>query len=463
MTSKQNTNSQPIELQFHVEPDAWLPVSELLTMFHPANSQTRNRAELDAIKRHLSDEGFTAEMIVVNPINRKIVSGHGRTQAAHELGYTGTLPVVYREYTTDAEHRRAMLRWNLARGHQDEAKEAAEFAALLAEFDRADLAADFGMVEGEFEALLKEFAPPTPLEDPGAQTDRAEELRQVWGVELGQMWQLGAHRLICGDCTDAAVVGRVMGGERANGAFTSPPYAMQRKDTYGGTPTDEYVDWWEGVQAAVRSVLAEDGSFFVNIKPHCEDGERVLYVFDLVLAMRRRWGWKYVDELCWRNTKNGVPGTWPNRLKNAFEPVYHFSTSEQICFLPKQAGEDSEGVFSYHPLNQDSTTGTPFTGAYKHLGYKHGVALPSNVLEIPAEGGGLHSAPFPVALPSFFIKAYSATGDIWIEPFSGSGTTLIACEQLSRKCRAVEISPAYVAVALQRWADMTGQTPELLP
>ena len=269
------------------------------------------------------------------------------------------------------------------------------------------------------------------------------------------------HKLICGDCTDAAVVARLMGGEKANGAFTSPPYAMQRKDTYGGTPTGEYVDWWEGVQACVRSVLAEDGSFFVNIKPHCEDGERVLYVFDLVLAMQRRWGWKFVDELCWRNTANGVPGAWNNRFKNAFEPVYHFSIGV-VCFFPDAVSEKSEFSFSYSPHDKFSPTGSGFIGKEKPGGYKSGLARHSNVVEAKAESAGIHSAPFPVGLPEFFIKAYSDIGDIWFEPFAGSGTTGIACEQLGRKARMVEISPAYCAVILQRWADMTGKMPVLI-
>ena len=254
-----------------------------------------------------------------------------------------------------------------------------------------------------------------------------------------------------------------MGGERANGCFTSPPYAEQRKSTYGGIPADRYVDWWEGVQAAVREVLVEDGSFFVNIKPHCEDGQRVLYVFDMVLAMVRRWEWLFVDELSWRNTKNGVPGTWPNRLKNAFEPVYHFSKQTAIKFRPMAAGHGSDGVFDYHPLNQDSTTGTPFAGAHKHLGYREGIALPSNVVELPAEGAGLHSAPFPIGLPEFFVKAYSDTSDTWLDPFAGSGTTAIAAENLGRQCRAIEISEAYTAVCLQRYQDAFSITPEPIP
>jgi len=109
------------------------------------------------------------------------------------------------------------------------------------------------------------------------------------------------------------------------------PYAEQRKEQYGGIPADDYVEWW-GVQEHVRTRLADDGSFFVNIKPHCEDGERVLYVFDLVLAMKRQWGWRFVDELCWRDTRDGVPGGWNNRFKDGFEPIYQF-TSRRLSGL----------------------------------------------------------------------------------------------------------------------------------
>ena len=301
-----------------------------------------------------------------------------------------------------------------------------------------------------------------PTEDPGAQIDRAEELREKWGVEVGQLWRLGEHTVICGDCRESETWARLLsaaGVDKVNGVFTSPPYAEQRKEQYGGVPADEYVDWWEAVQANVKANLADDGSFFVNIKPHCEDGERVLYVFDLVLAMRRRWGWRFVDELCWNNTKAGVPGTWPNRLKNAFEPVYHFSANGRIAFFPKQAGEVTDGAFDYHPLNQKSTTDTPFTGAHKHLGYHKGVSLPSNVIDAPAEGAGIHQAPFPVELPAFAVRAYSDAGDVWVDPFLGSGTTIVAAHQNGRRGLGIEALPKYVAVTLQRWADMTGGTP----
>ena len=134
--------------------------------------------------------------------------------------------------------------------------------------------------------------------DAEPQIDRAAELQEKWQVKPGDLWRIGEHRLACGDCREPETWGRLLAGAKANGVFTSPPYAEQRKEQYGGVPTAEYVAWWEAVQANVKANLAGDGSFFVNIKPHCEDGERALYVFDLVLAMKRQWGWQFVDELC---------------------------------------------------------------------------------------------------------------------------------------------------------------------
>lgn len=411
------------ELQFHVEADAWLPVAELLTMFHPANSQTRNAEEMGAIKRHLIDEGFTAEMIVVNPWNRKIVSGHGRTQAAHELGHAGFLPVVYREYPSEAEHRRAMLRWNLARGHQDEAKQAAEFAALLAEFERADLAADFAMGEGEFEALLREFGegeePPT---DPGPQVDRAEELREKWQVELGQLWQLGEHRLICGDCTDKAVVERVMGGERAEAVVTDFPYNIGKdyKVWDDSLPAKQF--WGETVPSwlqRISEVLQSESHFVTSFS---ERGARLL------IDAAEKNGFEHRHTAVWHNPQR-LAGSYPGQWPFSYEPVLDFSF-----------------------------------GGWRKLNNGNGIGH-SDVWIIPSPINSTtefyHPAQKPIELWIILLELVADRDGIVYEPFSGSGTTLIAAEQLGRRCRAVEIAPGYVAVVLQRWADMTGQTPTL--
>jgi len=116
-----------------------------------------------------------------------------------------------------------------------------------------------------------------------------------------------------------------MDGEKANVVITSPPYADRREydSTSGFEPIkpDKYVDWFHAVADNVAQVLATDGSFFVNIKPHCENGDRLLYVEDLVIAMARSWGWHFRDEFIWKHS--GFPGQYKYRHRNQFEPIYH--------------------------------------------------------------------------------------------------------------------------------------------
>ena len=177
----------------------------------------------------------------------------------------------------------------------------------------------------------------------------------------GTVWLIGRHRLICGDCRDAAVVAQLMAGASANVAITSPPYATQREyDPTSGfkpIPPDEYVEWFRAVAAGIESVLAPDGSYFLNIKAHADEGERNLYVMDLVMAHRRQWGWRFVDEFCWRKTDNGVPGGWGNRFKNALEPIFHFCRQQQIKFRPQAVGHESEDCFDYSPGQSEINIG----------------------------------------------------------------------------------------------------------
>ena len=262
----------------------------------------------------------------------------------------------------------------------------------------------------------------------------------------GDVWAIGPHRIICGDCRDFGTVARLLDGARANVVITSPPYATQREyDPSSGfkpVPPEEYCDWFRDVAANIAAILAADGSYFLNIKEHADDGERDLYVKDLVIAHRRQWGWRFVDEFCWRKTDNGVPGGWGNRFKNAWEPVFHFCRQPEIKFRPKAVGHVSEDCFDYSPNNPKSTSGSGLLGtgargaaataartsAWQTQpeqpdridGRYTGIARPSNVIEVKTESGqGSHSAPFPRALVEFFLLAFSDAGDMVFDPFIG--------------------------------------------
>ena len=344
-------------------------------------------------------------------------------------------------------------------------RDAQKLAALLEDVGRG---AEEGTEEllaalrgGEGESGPTSGAEPSD-EDAEPAPDPSAELLEKWKVRRGQLWAIGPHRLLCGDCREPADVAKLMGGEPVNVAFTSPPYASQRKydESSGFKPIhpDKFVEWFEAVQANVASVLAPDGSWFVNIKEHCDDGQRSLYVKDLTIAHARRWGWRFVDEFCWRNTRNGTPGVWPNRFKNAFEPTFHFSKSSDIRFRPIAVSAQSELSFTYDKANGTSKTNGILLG--KHAVGERGLARPSNVLDIAPSSDSLHGAAFPVGLPAFFIKAFSDPGDTILDPFCGSGTTIVAAHKEGRRGFGVELSPAYCSVILERLSAL-GLEPRL--
>ena len=382
-----------------------------------------------------------------------IVAGHGLVQAAKARGWQ-RIEVKRLPDEWSIERVNAVLVADNELARQSDPDQAA-LAAILDQVKQVDaeLVTAAGFSEQELSELLKSLEPASEPVDAPAQVDWAEELQAVWNVQAGDVWAIGEHRLICADCREPETWQRLMGDKKANGVFTSPPYAMQRKDQYGGVETDQYVDWWEAVQSNVKANLATDGSFFVNIKAHCEDGQRTLYCMDLTCSMVRRWEWRFVDELCW--THEDLPGAWPSRFRNGFEPVYHFSTGSKIKFSPKSVAKPSNSV--RHGIGGLQKTG----GGNWTLDAPliEGMAQPSNVIRAGGNtDGSSHAAAFPVALPDFFVRAYSDPGDIWVDPFLGSGTTMIAAHNNKRIGYGSERLEKYCSVILQRMKDATGIT-----
>jgi site-specific DNA-methyltransferase (adenine-specific)/site-specific DNA-methyltransferase (cytosine-N4-specific) len=254
----------------------------------------------------------------------------------------------------------------------------------------------------------------------------------------------------------------LMGGEQIGIGFTSPPYASQRvyDESSGFKPIkpDAYVEWFDAVQANVSAHLAEDGSWFVNIKEHCDDGQRSLYVKDLTIAHVRAWGWRFVDEFCWERI--GMPGRYYGRFKNAWEPIAHYTLTDGFKFNAEAVGVESDSIPVYSLENHlnpvGSLTGVPATreqarSRSKDRAMRSGLALPSNRLPPYSTTGTPHSAAFPVGLPVFFVKAYTDPDCIVFDPFMGGGTTLIAAAQEGRRGYGCEISPGYCDVIRRRW------------
>jgi hypothetical protein len=162
-------------------------------------------------------------------------------------------------------------------------------AAELADLERDGLDLKLvGFSDEELEALL---ASDSDNSEPEEEEPLVEPPSQPI-TRLRDVWLIGPHHLICGDCRDLGVIEKLLDGKRANVVITSPPYATQREydPTSGFKPVrpDEYSDWYRDVAVNIQAILAPDGSYFLNIKEHAEDGERSLYVKDLLLAHKRQ-------------------------------------------------------------------------------------------------------------------------------------------------------------------------------
>lgn len=241
--------------------------------------------------------------------------------------------------------------------------------------------------------------------------------------------------------------------------FTSPPYADQRKNTYGGVHPDKYVDWFLPISAELLRVLHPEGTFILNIKERVVDGERHTYVLDLIHALRRQ-GWFWTEEFIWHK-KNSYPGKWPNRFRDAWERLLQFNKQKHFQMYQEEV-MIPVGDWAQKRLQNLSETDMRRDESKVQSGFGKNVSqwvgrdmvYPTNVVHLATETGNRnHSAAFPKALPEWFIKLFTQTGDTVLDPFMGSGTTVLVAHEMARKAIGIDITPEYVAMVQEEIAN----------
>ncbi|MGC9185556.1 MAG: DNA-methyltransferase [Thiomonas sp.] len=259
-------------------------------------------------------------------------------------------------------------------------------------------------------------------------------------------------QVLQGDCGEVL---RAFAANSIDLIVTSPPYADRRKNTYGGIAPEKYVEWFLPRSAEFFRVLKPTGSFVLNIKEKAENGERHTYVLELILALRKQ-GWLWTEEYIWHK-RNCYPGKWPNRFRDAWERCLHFTKerkfkmNQEAVMVPMGdwAGARLKSLGKNDVVRFDSQVGSGF-GKNIANWLKRPMAYPTNVLHLATECGNKnHSAAFPQALPEWFIKLFSDPGDIVLDPFVGSGTTLKAAQELGRNGIGIDLSPEYCNMARQ--------------
>lgn len=258
---------------------------------------------------------------------------------------------------------------------------------------------------------------------------------------------------------DARDVLRELNTNSIDLVVTSPPYADQRTGTYGGISPDRYVDWFRPISAELLRVLKPTGTFVLNIKERVVSGERHTYVLELVMALRQQ-GWLWTEEFCWHK-KNSYPGKWPNRFRDGWERLLQFNKSRHFQMFQEEvmvptgdwAKTRLKNLSETDRVRDESKVGSGFGKKIENW-LSRDMAYPDNVLHMATECGNRgHSAAFPEALPEWFIKLFTKTGDVVLDPFAGSGTTLRVAHRLHRKAIGIEVVPEYVAAMREQLDD----------
>ncbi|MEL3913502.1 DNA-methyltransferase [Treponema pedis] len=259
--------------------------------------------------------------------------------------------------------------------------------------------------------------------------------------------------ILSGDCLEKL---KMLSDNSVDLIITSPPYADQRKNTYGGIKPDRYVKWFLPIAAELFRVLKNDGTFILNIKEKVQNGERSTYVIELILEMKKQ-GWLWTEEFIWHK-KNCYPGKWPNRFRDAWERLLQFNKAKKFNMYQEEvmvpmgnwAKSRLKNLSEVDKVRDNSKVGSGF-GKNISNWLERDMAYPTNVLHLATEcANKKHSAAFPESLPEWFIKLFTQEYDTVLDPFMGSGTTLFVANRMNRHSIGIDIVEDYCETVQKR-------------
>jgi ParB-like chromosome segregation protein Spo0J len=378
------------------------------------NARTHSEAQVEQIAASISEFGFTNPVLV--DADGGIIAGHGRVMAAKALELA-TVPCIRLAHLSEAQRRAYVIADNqiaLNAGWDEELLRSELLALAGDNFDMEVLGFD--------SSALRDLMNP-PKEKGGLTDPEDVPPKQAQAISKpGDLWVMGEHRLLCGDCTDRGAIATLMQGERADLCLTDPPYGLGEKKASGKNDYAEYVD--------SRANLIELAKRWLPIAREVSDA----VVFSPGVTNQ----WLYPEPawvLCWFYGGGQLRSSWGF---NCWQPFLCYAKDDPIasCWQPFLAYGKDPSLASGNGGRPDAVN-----------------------MNTPANSADLdHPCPKPVALWEWFLKRLVfKAGATLFEPFSGSGTTIIAAEAAGHRVRAIELTPKYVDVAVRRWQAFTGQ------
>ena len=469
------------------------------------NAKEHPQQQVEQIKRSIKDYGMNDPIGVWH---NEIVEGHGRLMACKELGIT-EVPIIRLEHMSDEQRKQYMLVHNQTTMNSDcDLDILSEELDSLLDFDAEFYDFDISLDEEEPQEIVED-EPPEPPTEPKA--------------KLGDLYILGNHRLICGDSTDVAVIDRLMDGVKADCVFTDPPYGMKKENEgvlNDNLNFDDLLDFNRQWIPLTFGALKDNGSWYCwgideplmdiysNIlKPMAKENKitfRNLITWDKGNGQGQLSSgfmmYPIADEKClfvvcgiqcltlnadqyWEEYEPIRKYLYDERMKCGWDvPTMktiaghsdksrdHWTSKSQFALPTKEVYEKFQKWAKDHNVKAFEKEYEQLRKEYEQLRayFDNTHDNMNNVWHFDRAGKderehtGGHATPKPIALCSRAIKSSSREGEIVLDVFGGSGSTLIACEQLNRKCYMAEIAPEYCDVIIERWENLTGQKAELI-
>lgn len=419
--------------------------------FHPDNWKGHPQTQRDALNAILSQIGWV-QGVIENKRTGNLIDGHARVEEALQHGAHTPVPFVEVDLSPEEERLILALYDPLGSLAQTNAEAFLNLTETL-DIESASLLDAIAALNVQLDPVdltsLKD-----DFEERGSSLEQAAAVNAKWKVKSGDFWQIGAHRILCGDSTAKDDVARLMNGETSELLFTSPPYSDQR--TYSGND-----DLSVGNLKKFIPAFADYCKYFVvNLGIKRVDDEIFEYWQDYIAAARDT-GLKFLSWNVWDRGQPTSIGHQTAMFGIDHEWLFVFGEKKKKLVNTVPTKDSSRDRQKYkHRRSRRNEKGNleiadkwEETKPFKHLGTVTHLSCANTISE------SIHPAMFPVALPATYIEAMTARNQIVVEPFLGSGTTIIACENLNRVCLAMEKSPDYVAVALERLQKTFGITP----
>jgi DNA modification methylase len=396
----------------------------------PHNPRKHGRAQINAIAKSIEAFGFNAPILVDK--NNKIVAGHGRYEAAKLLGLE-KIPIVSLDHLTETQARAYLLADNKLsdRSTWDDNKLAIQLKEL------SDLVLDFDIEAIGFEPPeidLRIQSLDSALEDAD---DRFELSTGPVVSRTGDLWLLGSHRLYCGNALDVTSYDALSNGEKAAAAITDPPYNVRIDGHVSGNGRTTHREF---AMASGEMSEAEFADFlhqtFQRIIAYCRDGALIYSFMDWrhmaeILAAGRAANLDLLNLCVWAKTNGGMGSLYRSR----HELVFVFKSGEDPHTNNIQLGRFGR--------NRSNLWNYPGANSFAR--------------NSPKKQLDSHPTVKPIALVADAILDCTKRNDIVVDPYLGSGTTILAAERTGRRCHAIEIDGRYVDTAIRRWEQLTKQ------